>query len=188
MSQDLNKILVFPKSFTLFLCRYCYWFSSFVYYALGSHADLAWTAFHLNFLFWAGVSHGGILFASAMRITESSWGRPMMRIFESFGSFIPIVFIFIIFLYIGGEYTLPYMTKDYVYTQKVFWLGEGFVFGRTFLMVGGLHILIYLYLYNSLRQDLAGSNITKGFFSFLSKPLMENEEILIPNFINFQLQ
>ena len=41
-----------------------------------------------------------------------------MRIFESFGSFIPIVFIFIIFLYIGGEYTLPYMTKDYVYTQK----------------------------------------------------------------------
>ncbi|MEC7925264.1 MAG: hypothetical protein VX618_02095 [Thermodesulfobacteriota bacterium] len=176
MSQDLNKILVFPKKFTLFLYfGISIGLLSFIYYAISGHADLAWSAFHVNFLFWAGVSHGGILFAAAMRITQSSWGRPMMRIFESFGSFIPIVFIFIIFLYIGGEYTLPYMTKDYVYTQKVFWLGEGFVFGRTFLMIGGLHILIYFYLYNSLRQDLAGSTLTQGFFSFLSKPLLENE-------------
>ena len=42
-------------------------------------------------------------------------------------------------------------------------------------MIGGLHVLIYFYLYNSLRQDLAGSTLTQGFFSFLSKPLLENE-------------
>ena len=34
---------------------------------------------------------------------------------------------------------------------------------------------LYFYLYNSLRQDLAGSTLTQGFFSFLSKPLLENE-------------
>ena len=101
MSQDLNKILVFPKKFTLFLYfGISIGLLSFIYYAISGHADLAWSAFHVNFLFWAGVSHGGILFAAAMRITQSSWGRPMMRIFESFGSFIPIVFIFIIFLLI----------------------------------------------------------------------------------------
>ena len=176
MSEDLNKILVFSKGLTkLFYIGIIVGFGSFVYYALGSHADMAWTAFHLNFLFWAGLSHGALLFASAMRITESSWGRPLIRIFESLGSFIPFVFIFIIFIYIGGEYTLPYMTTKPYYSQKAIWLNEVFVFSRTYLFVGGLHILIYFYLYNSLRQDLAGTNLTKGFFAFLSKPLRENE-------------
>ena len=55
-----------------------------------------------------------------------------MRIFESFGSFIPIVFIFIIIMYFAGEYTLPYMTTKPVYVQKSLWLNEIFVFGRTF--------------------------------------------------------
>ena len=94
MSKDLNKILVFPRKFTLFLYSgILIGLLSFISYLISGHADLAWSAFHVNFLFWAGVSHGGILFAAAMRITQSSWGRPMMRIFESFGSFIPIVFI-----------------------------------------------------------------------------------------------
>ncbi|MBA4728457.1 MAG: hypothetical protein ACJ0NN_04430 [Thermodesulfobacteriota bacterium] len=176
MIEDLNKKIVFSSTFTNFLIAGALiGVASFIYYALGSHADLAWTAFHLNFIFWAGVSHGGVLFAAAMRITESSWGRPLMRIFESFGSFIPIVFIFIILMYFAGEYTLPYMTTKPVYVQKSLWLNEIFVFGRTFLFVGILHTLIYYYLYNSIRQDVAGTSCYKGFFSFLSKPLNEGE-------------
>mgnify|MGYP007000199189 len=77
--------------------------------------------------------------------------------------------------YFAGEYTLPYMTTKPVYVQKSLWLNEIFVFGRTFLFVGILHALIYYYLYNSIRQDVAGTSCYKGFFSFLSTPLNEDE-------------
>ena len=57
MIEDLNKKIVFSSTFTIFLIvGALIGIASFIYYALGSHADLAWTAFHLNFIFWAGVS------------------------------------------------------------------------------------------------------------------------------------
>ena len=52
MIEDLNKKIVFSSTFTIFLIvGALIGIASFIYYALGSHADLAWTAFHLNFIF-----------------------------------------------------------------------------------------------------------------------------------------
>ena len=108
-SDMLDKKIVFPNivEYSLlggFLIGLITFVSSL---ALG-HQDVAWSAFHLNFVFWAGISHGGVIFACAMRITSSSWGRSLMRISESFGSFLPFVFIFLLILFLGREYTLPY--------------------------------------------------------------------------------
>ena len=110
MIEDLNKKIVFSSTFTNFLIAGALiGVASFIYYALGSHADLAWTAFHLNFIFWAGVSHGGVLFAAAMRITESSWGRPLMRIFR---------FIYSNSVYIYYSYVFCWRIYSSLYDNK----------------------------------------------------------------------
>lgn len=180
MSIDVNALLdkkiEFPKTLDYFL------YSGFVlglltfFYSISSgHSDLAWTAFHLNFIFWAGVSHGGVLFACAMRITSSSWGRSIMRICESFAAFMPVVFIFLlILLFVDGEQTLLYFSEeyknfDYITSRKHdIWLNFNSVLFRSLLLVGTLHILTYYYLYHSIRQDCEGTERFKGFFSFLS--------------------
>ena len=169
MSSDISKTLdqkvVFPKvvEYSLlggFLLGVITFISSL---ALG-HQDAAWSAFHLNFVFWAGITHGGVIFACAMRITSSSWGRSLMRISESFAAFLPFVFIFLLILFLGREYTMPYTVLEY--KQK--WLSTPLVFFRSIISIGLLHILIYLYLYNSIKQDCVGTKRFTGFFAFLS--------------------
>ena len=169
MSSDISKTLdqkvVFPKvvEYSLlggFFLGVITFISSL---ALG-HQDAAWSAFHLNFVFWAGITHGGVIFACAMRITSSSWGRSLMRISESFAAFLPFVFIFLLILFLGREYTMPYTVLEY--KQK--WLSTPLVFFRSIISIGLLHILIYLYLYNSIKQDCVGTKRFTGFFAFLS--------------------
>ena len=170
-SDMVDKKIVFPNivEYSLlggFLIGLITFVSSL---ALG-HQDVAWSAFHLNFVFWAGISHGGVIFACAMRITSSSWGRSLMRISESFGSFLPFVFIFLLILFLGREYTLPYTVLGY----KEKWLNTPFVFFRSIIYIGVLHTLIYFYLYNSIKQDCVGTKRFTGFFSFLSSDSEKN--------------
>ena len=177
MSSDVNSMLdkkiVFPNTLTYFLVAgFLLGTATFIYSLNSGHQDTAWAAFHLNFVFWAGISHGGVLFACLMRITNSSWGRSLMRISESFGSFIPFVFLFLFILFLGREYTMPYTVLEY--KQK--WLSTPFVFMRSVFCLGLLHILFYYYLYYSIRQDCVGSNRLTGFFSFLGSNPKEKED------------
>ena len=176
---------------TLYICLLKFLYGGFItglltflYTISNGHADVAWTAFHLNFVFWAGVSHGGVLFACAMRITSSSWGRSLMRICESFAAFMPVVFILLlVLLFAGGEQTLPYLAEEYkdydAVTSKKWttWLNFNFVLTRSVLLIGTLHILTYYYLYHSIKQDCEGTERFKGFFSFLSSTPTEGEEV-----------
>ena len=181
----LNRKIEFPKTLDYFLYGgFILGLLTFLYTISNGHADVAWTAFHLNFVFWAGVSHGGVLFACAMRITSSSWGRSLMRICESFAAFMPVVFIFLlVFLFVDGDQTLPYLAEEYknydLITSKKYtnWLNFNFVLTRSVLLVGTLHILTYYYLYHSIRQDCEGTGRFKGFFSFLSSTPAEGEEV-----------
>ena len=189
MSIDINALLdrkiEFPKTLDYFLYGgFILGLLTFLYTLSNGHADIAWTAFHLNFVFWAGVSHGGVLFACAMRITSSSWGRSIMRICESFAAFMPVVFIFLlVLLFIDGEKTLIYFSEDYrnydyITSRKYdLWLNFNSVFIRSILLIGTLHILTYYYLYHSIKQDCEGTGRFKGFFSFLSSTPEEGKEV-----------
>ena len=189
MSIDINALLdrkiEFPKTLDYFLYGgFILGLLTFLYTLSNGHADIAWTAFHLNFVFWAGVSHGGVLFACAMRITSSSWGRSIMRICESFAAFMPVVFIFLlVLLFIDGEKTLIYFSEDYrnydyITSRKYdLWLNFNSVSIRSILLIGTLHILTYYYLYHSIKQDCEGTGRFKGFFSFLSSTPEEGKEV-----------
>ena len=173
IDKTLDKKIVFPSVLKyLLMIGVLLGLITFFYLLNSGHEDIAWSAFHLNFVFWAGVSHGGVLFACAMRITKSSWGRSIMRISESFASFIPFVLIFLFILFLGREYTMPYTVL--AYKQK--WLNTSFVLFRSVFFIGILHILIYYYIYYSLRQDCIGTNRFRGFFSFLSSDSEANQD------------
>jgi Ni/Fe-hydrogenase subunit HybB-like protein len=129
--------------------------AAFVYQAVGSNAKEAWQIYLVNFLFWAGIGQGGIIFSCALRITSGKWGRPILRISEALGSFIPVSFVLLLILFVGKDYVLPYATHPYSHPKDV-WLNIHFVFGRNVIGLFILSIFSLMYLYYSIRQDLGG--------------------------------
>lgn len=117
-----------------------------------------WQIFLINFVFWTGLSQAGIVFSCILRLTKGRWGRPMLRISESIGSFVPVSFILlIVLLFIGKDKILPYIQNPYPYAAKEIWLDPGFLIGRHLFGFGLLLLLSLYYLYYSLRQDLGGA-------------------------------
>ncbi|NIS08917.1 MAG: hypothetical protein GWO07_09170, partial [Candidatus Dadabacteria bacterium] len=75
-----------------------------------------WQIFLINFVFWTGIAQGGIVFSAILRITRGKWGRPLLRISEALGSFVPVSFILLlVLLFIGKEHILPYIKEPYPY-------------------------------------------------------------------------
>lgn len=160
--EILSRPIRIPNLLILFLLAlFVLGVATFVSQAMGSNAKEAWQIYLVNFLFWAGISQGGIIFSCALRITSGKWGRPILRVAEALGSFIPISFVLLLVLFIGKDDILPYATHPYSHPKDV-WLNIHFVLGRNVIGLLVLSILSFIYLYYSLRQDLGGSGEGSG--------------------------
>jgi len=131
-------------------------FATFAFRVFGSEPDDAWRAFLINFLFWTGIAQAGIVFSCILRITNARWARPLLRVSEALGSFLPISLILLLVVFLGRDYLLPYATEHYHHPKDV-WLNMKFVFGRDVIGFIVLLIVSSFYLYYSLRQDLGGA-------------------------------
>jgi hypothetical protein len=61
-------------------------------------------AFLINFLFWTGVTIGGMVFAAFVDITGGRWLGPMRIIAERFTRFLPVSFaLFVVLMWRGGD-------------------------------------------------------------------------------------
>ncbi len=129
---------------------------TFVSRAVGPDGKEAWQIYLVNFIFWTGVAFGGIAFSCALRLTQGRWGRPILRISEGLGSFVPVSFILLlVLLFVGKDHVLPYATEHYHHPKDI-WLNMSFVTARQIIGFLVLFMLSYIYLYYSLRQDLGG--------------------------------
>jgi len=110
-----------------------------------------WQAYLVNFLFWSGIGISGVVFAAVLDITNARWGRPLKRIAEIFGTFLPISFILFLILYFGRIHLFSWIENPV--HGKESWLNFPFMFLRN----GAGLLLLYgfglIYLYNSVRPD-----------------------------------
>lgn len=150
-----KRSLIPSWSIYLFLIIAVIGFGTFAFKIMGSNPEKAWEIFLINFLFWTGIAQAGIVFSCILRITNARWARPLLRISEGLGSFLPISLILLLIVFAGRDYVLPYATEHYHYPKDV-WLNMTFVIGRNVIGFIILLILSLFYLYYSLRQDLGG--------------------------------
>ncbi|MCH7949692.1 MAG: hypothetical protein E2O72_04150 [Candidatus Dadabacteria bacterium] len=150
-----KRSLIPSWSIYLFLIIAVIGFGTFAFKIMGSNPEKAWEIFLINFLFWTGIAQAGIVFSCILRITNARWARPLLRISEGLGSFLPISLILLLIVFAGRDYILPYATEHYHYPKDV-WLNMTFVIGRNVIGFIILLILSFFYLYYSLRQDLGG--------------------------------
>ena len=128
---------------------------SFLLLALGASSTRAWRAYHVNWLFWTGLSQAGVLFSVTQVLSKSRWSHPVRRIAEASVAFLPVSFALFLVLWIGRAHIFPWVAAPVEEWPKGFWLRDWFVFGRDGIGLLFMYGFSFWYVSQSLRADRA---------------------------------
>jgi len=118
----------------------------------GPHSQRAWQAYLINYVFWTGLSFGAVLFVAILNMADAMWGRPLKRLAESLGAFLPVSFALFWVLYLGREEIFPWVRQPL--PEKRIWLNAGFMFARNGVGLFLLTALSSALIYFSVRGDI----------------------------------
>jgi len=136
---------------------------AFVLMTLGSGSTRAWRIYHVNWLFWTGLSQAGVIFAASQVIVGARWSHPIRRMAEAAGAFLPVSFVLFLTLWLGRAEVFPWIRHPVLEPAvKAFWLRGGFLFGRDIACLVVLYGLSAWFLYHSLRLDDAHLSPEQG--------------------------
>lgn len=131
-------------------------------YGLSEESHRTLGAFLTSLVYFTGLSLGGVMFAVIQTITLGRWGRPFKRIAESFGIFLPVVWVlWAVFLLGGGLDIYPWMHEE-MPAHKAAYLQPMFMRARVLVGLGFLTLLALVFIRNSLRPDLGVAAETLG--------------------------
>lgn len=125
----------------------------FAMFALGDDPARAWRVYHVNFLFFTGVSLGGVVFSAAFRVTKGAWAGPIVRFAEAGAAFLPIALVSFFVLFLGRHYLFPWI--DHPTPARGPWLTTSWVFWRDLLSLLAMFSLAIAYVYHNLKPDMA---------------------------------
>jgi Ni/Fe-hydrogenase subunit HybB-like protein len=126
---------------------------SFLLLVFGASSARAWRVFHVNWLFWTGLSQAGVLFAATQVISKSRWSHPLRRIGEASAAFLPVSFVLFLVLWLGRAHIFPWIAAPVEEWPKGFWLRDWFVFGRDGVGLVLMYGLSFWFVSLSLRSD-----------------------------------
>jgi hypothetical protein len=117
--------------------------------------DRAWSAFHANWLFFAALSHAGVVFVAVQRITTARWSRAVIRFMEGYVAFLPIAFVFLLLtLFVGKGHVFPWTREAYPVPEKATYFNPVFLTTRDIVIFGLMTALGWWYVWTSVRLDV----------------------------------
>jgi hypothetical protein len=117
----------------------------------------AWQAYLVNFLFFSGLAAAGVLFGAVMQIAKGHWGKPMHRIAQGFGAFLPASYLLFLILYFGRERIFTWIgdpVNPEGHPLPLAWFNVGGLFARGAFFILLLYAACLVFMYYSLRPDM----------------------------------
>ena len=115
----------------------------------GAHADRTWWAYHANFVFWAGLAQGMVVFAATQKLAKGHWSGVLIRFAEAGAAFTAVSVVLFVGLFIG---------RDHIFT----WLHEprpeigGWLTTKWFFLRNGAVLVALAWLsWRFVARDLA---------------------------------
>ena len=125
--------------------------AAFLYGASGDYRLRTWQIFTVNYVFWAGLAFGGVLFSAVLNLSKAVWGRPIKRLAESFGAYLPVSFLLFWVLWPGKEHVFPWIENPVPGKQA--FLNAPFMFAREGISLFALTVLCLVFVYFSVKAD-----------------------------------
>lgn len=150
-----NSTFSIPKNFKLgMLILILTGIGTFAAGLFGHKPELAWQALLINTVFFAGLSHAGIMFSVLCSITGAQWPRPIKRLSEACAAFIPFSWILFAVLFFGAEHLYEWIDPNKVIHSKEAWLNFSFFVKRNVVLILGAGFTSIYYVKVSLRPDI----------------------------------
>lgn len=128
-------------------------FGYFAALAMGDDPGRAWRAYHICFLFFLGLTQGGVIFAAIQKVTKAKWGGPIIRFGEAGAAFMPVLLLLYVFLFAGQNYLFPWI--EHPTPIRGNWLTVPFVFLRCLLALLVMFGVSWALVWHDLKPDLA---------------------------------
>jgi hypothetical protein len=111
-----------------------------------------WQAYLVNFLFWAGIAQGAVVFAAIYHVVEARWGATVRRLGEGAVAYLPVSFVSFLPLYFGLKMFFSGVRE--VNPDRGAWFDPRFIFVRGGLGLGLMTVLSLFFVYYALRPEV----------------------------------
>jgi hypothetical protein len=125
-------------------------------FGLATDATTAWRAYHVNFLYFAGLAQGGLVIAAIFVIVGARWPGPVRRIAEGLAAWVPITFVLACVQFLGRHHIYtnwidnpPPAKSVYLNVSRLYAMDLGFL--------AVLTVLTLVFLRSSVRPTLHGA-------------------------------
>ncbi|MGH7581931.1 MAG: hypothetical protein ACREL5_01745 [Gemmatimonadales bacterium] len=118
----------------------------------------AWQAFHVNWVFWTGITCGSIAVTSVHKIVGAKWSGVILRLSQATAFFIPVSLLgLLLIMTVGYHAIFGNMVSQFptLSPGKRFWLSHGVMAIRLFVALGLLYGVGIWMIRCDLLPDLA---------------------------------
>jgi hypothetical protein len=123
---------------------------------LGSDADTAWRAFHVNYLYWGALAQGAIVVSCVFTIVGARWPGPVRRFAEALGAWVPLTVVLFLISWLGRESVYSPWLHSPPHGKEA-WLNGTRLFWTDLAIFTVLALLSIAYLYYSIRPTLGSA-------------------------------
>ncbi len=114
-----------------------------------THPERTWWAYHANFVFWAGLAQGMVVFAASQKLAKGHWSGVLIRFAEAGAAFTVLSVVLFAGLYFGRAQLFPWLHEPR--TDIGGWLTTRWFFARN----GAILVLLAWLTWRFVRRDLA---------------------------------
>jgi hypothetical protein len=125
----------------------------FLYALLTEHAERAWQLFHVNWLFFTGITGGSLAFTAVQKLANAKWSGVVIRFAEATVFFAAVSLVGLVLIFTVGYRSIYGHMHEQLHSlphAKAIWLSHGFMFGR--LLVG--LVVLFAVGWAMVRADL----------------------------------
>ena len=121
----------------------------------GSHR--AWQTFHVNWLFFTGLTGGSIAITAVHKIANAKWSGLILRLSQAVSAFIPVSLIGLVLIFTFGYHDIYGHMQEALHgvsPGKALWLSKGWMATRLFVGLGALYFLGMRLIRRDMLPDL----------------------------------
>jgi len=119
---------------------------------IGRHPERTWWAYETNFVFWAGLAQGMVVFAATQKLAKGHWSGVIIRFAEAGAAFTSVAVVLFIGLVIGRQYIFTWIHEPR--PEVGWWLTSKWFFVRNGAILVALSWLSWRFVRHDTAPDV----------------------------------